>query len=98
MPEFMKSFIKTRFEALRADWRCIPRENTKVSGPYNSDLMKRIDIRLNRNCSSDNTKGCSDDYFKNGYIILITNRIKFDNKKFGKESIVKEVEMKWIPV
>ena len=79
----MNGPIKERIEMHKGDWKCIPREQTKVLGTYDSDNMKRIDIRINKKCSKENNKGCSDDYFKGGNIILIINRIRFDNKLFG---------------
>ena len=38
------------------------------------------------------------EYFKGVHIGLFVNRIRFDNKKFGEEAIIKEVEMSWVPV
>ena len=35
----MTGSIKNRIEMHRADWQCISREKTKVSGTYDSDLM-----------------------------------------------------------
>jgi hypothetical protein len=60
-----------------------------------------IYIRLSYKCEIEDActeKEKSKYLFKTGWIYLVSNRIRFDQSKFGEEAISKEVELAWIPV
>ena len=81
--------------------RCIDRNSTKISGSYDSTFGHIIYIKIIRKCKIEDK--CTDyelskEYFKAGWVFVITNEIKFDSNKYDEESIVKYADVKWIPV
>ncbi len=74
---------------------------TKVSGNFDSEEGRMIYIRLSYKCKVENK--CTEEekskkMFRGGWVFLLNNRIRFDNKNFGDEALVKEVQITWIPV
>ena len=93
----MTGQIRSQAEKYGNLLQCIPRNSVSMSGTFNSLNGKSLKIELRKKCSG--IDDCSDkSYFKGSYLYTFSNRIRFDNKFFGEEAIVKEVEIHWLPV
>jgi hypothetical protein len=60
-----------------------------------------IYIRLSYKCKIENQcteKEKSKSMFKKGWLFLLSNKVKFDNKFFGKDALIKDVDLAWLPV
>ncbi len=80
---------------------CIDSDMTKISGNFDSQEGRMIYIRLSYKCKIENQctqEEKSKSIFKGGWIFMISNRIRFDNKLFGEAALKKEVSLAWIPV
>jgi len=60
-----------------------------------------IVVRLHRRCPGE--EQCSDvkaanEYFKAGWLMVLSNKIRFDSNKYGEESIIREAIDNFIPV
>ena len=93
----MTEQVRLQAETYGHLFQCIPRNSASIFGNFNSEDAKILTIALRKKCSG--IDDCSDKSdFKGGYLILLSNRIRFDNKLFGEETIVKEVEIHWLEV
>ncbi len=82
----MSEDVKKQVTSYRDYFLCMNSEDTRVNGEYDSFAGRMIYVRLNYNCKIEGK--CSDEekskqLFKGGYMFLLANRIRFDNKKYG---------------
>ena len=90
----MSKSIKDQVGFYRDHYLCIDSDMTKVSGNYDSKNGRMIYIRLSYKCKIENKctkEEKSKKLFKGGWLHFISNRIRFDNKQFGEEALLKDV-------
>ena len=81
---------------------CIDKDDLEVQGDYNSDNAQQLNFQLIK-CQGGKAKGCKSDaeiveYFRDKYILLYYNQIRFDSFKYGLPSISPEANLKWLLV
>ncbi len=97
----MSKSVKDQIRYYRDSYLCIDSDMTKISGSYDAEEGRMIYIRLSYKCKVENE--CTEEekskkLFRGGWVFFVNNRIRFDNRKYEDEALVKEVELMWIPV
>ena len=74
------------------------KEERYIHGNFNTEKARNIRVRLNRcrgqqnNCKTDHE---ITEFVKGKYMIVYMNQIRFDDSKYGEESIIKESRTDW---
>ena len=81
---------------------CIDEEDLWIQGNNNSDNGRMLSVDFVR-CTESSTGSCASSetiqsWSRKKYISVLNNRIRFDQSKFGEESIVQDSVLSWINI
>ena len=82
----MSNSTKEQIEFYRDHFLCINSDDTKIYGDFDSFSGSMIYIRLSYKCKVEGectAEENSKKLFRGGWMFLVSNRIRFDNKKYG---------------
>ena len=98
----MSAKIKEQVEEIKHLYQCIDSDVISIMGSYDSSSEGRmIYIRLTYKCEVENEcteQEISRQMFKNNWLQMISNRIRFDSENYGESAILKEVDLSWLPI
>ena len=80
---------------------CMKPEDSYIYGNYDTSVGRLIRVFLDRCTKTENnckSKEEINDFITGKYLTLLTNMIRFDSNNMGKESIVEESRLSWIPI
>ena len=86
----MSKNVKETVGFYRDHYLCIDSKDTKIYGNFDSKEGRMIYLRLSYKCKVENEcteEENSKNLFKKGWIFLLANRIKFENKKYGSDAL-----------
>ena len=86
----------------RKKFICLDKENLEINGDFSSTNGRQLDMQLIK-CSGGPANGCKTDeqiisYFRNKWILMYYNQIRFDSFEFGLDAIQTESQIKWLPI
>ena len=98
--EYMKPhpYYDTVVNVWKKKFVCIDSKDRYVHGNFNTEKARNIRVRLNRCRGQENNCKTDDEiteFVKGKYMIVYMNQIRFDDSKYGAESIVKESRADW---
>ena len=78
---------------------CIDPEDLRVSGDYNSETARQVNIQLKK-C---NGTGCKTDdqikeYFRNKFMLMLVNEGHFVTDGFGEQRVKQEARVQWLRI
>ena len=81
---------------------CVDKDYLEIYGDFNTAVASQFNIQLIK-CKGGKEKGCKDDaeitnFFRNKWIMLYYNQIRFDSFKYGSEAITPEAQMMWLSI
>ena len=82
-------------------FHCIGEEDMYVFGEFNSNQASLLNIQLRKCNKVDNPDvECKPDeeileYFRNKFVLIKFNQVRFEQSKFGPEAIVRESKLMW---
>ena len=81
---------------------CLDPSELYVYGDYYSVNARQMNIQLLK-CEGGEANGCKDDdeikeFFRNKFIFLVYNEIRFDSDKYGAQSLVPETRVAWLRI
>ena len=79
---------------------CLKETDLSIHGWFDSDEASLIQVQLKRCEGSPECKDKEtiDSFVKSRFIVLLSNRIRFDSTRYGKESIIEESHLYWLPI
>ena len=74
----------------RKKFLCAKKEDMYIHGSYNSKTARLVNIQLRRcrgrtDCKTDEE---IKDFFRNKYLLILQNQVRFETKYFGEEAII----------
>ena len=81
-------------------FQCTRPEDSYIFGNLKSNSARVLRIKVRR---CENKPYCKPeqeitDFFKGKYLLFLSNQVRFDEKYFGYESVIKESRIEWIPI
>ena len=78
---------------------CVETDDLRVYGDFNTFKARQLQIQLKK-CQGE---GCKSDeeitkFFKNKFLLLHANQIRFDSEGFFKNAAVKESRVQWLTI
>ena len=101
---FFRPHLNSRYysEFYYKKFICVSRADLVIYGDFNQDEARQFNVQLIR-CKGGVDKGCESEdkiteFFRNKWILLYHNQIRFNTFKYGEESIVPEAQLKWLSI
>ncbi len=98
MPVYEPSYDEVNFYSKKL--QCTTSENLAIHGDYNSHKAQMLNVQLVRchDRSDCKTDAQITEFFKNKFILLVYNQIRFDSGAYGENSIIPETRLLWLPI
>ena len=91
-------------EMYQKKFSCLDADDMYIYGDYNSATVSMLNIQLVR-CNKENNPEieCKSEeeitkFFRDKFIIVLTNEVRFDSNFYGKDSIIRMATLKWIQI
>ena len=81
-------------------FQCVDPKDMHISGSYNSDSARLIEVQLVQCHDRDDCKSPEQikSFLQNKFLLLLHNRVRFDRQEFGEKLLVEESLVSWIPI
>ena len=78
---------------------CIDPPERRIAGSYDSESARQLNIQLKR-CQGPDCAGEKEieDYFKNKFILVMTNEARFVTDGFGNNRVAQEARIHWLVI
>ena len=81
---------------------CVNEDDMYIHGDYDSYNARMLNIQLVK-CKGGAEAGCKSNeeilkFFRNKFIVLYSNQIRFDSTKYGPDAIIKEAKTSWLAI